>query len=181
MTKTENLLIYILIAVVGIIAIVLSIQAVENSNNIVKQAYGQITEKEAEEYFKHSFESEISNITGIPFDLDKNYTQQMQTNQTEPRTLMTCYTSWVSWSFIANAFLPIHIDTFDPDIKQLFVNICDHVHKKTGIWVNILTDSQNGTHVIPTTSREELLKYYPNGLPDSVKELYNQLKPYEVR
>lgn len=57
---------------------------------LIQYAHGQINqtetnedrqfreqlEKQAEEYFKNAFESAVSNATGIPFDLDSNYTQQ---------------------------------------------------------------------------------------------------------
>lgn len=145
------------------------------------------TEKDFQKYLPQfeqmvktfKFVKAVDNATeSSPFSWNtKNtITNASGTGSEKPRTLMDCYTSWVSWSFIANAFLPIRVDISDPDIKQMFVNMCDHVHNKTGIWLNIMTDSQNGTLPSMNATREELLKYYPNGiLPDSVQELFNQM------
>jgi hypothetical protein len=93
-----------------------------------------------------------------------------QENETEPRTFLTCYTSFSSFVFLSNAFMPFTVDMTDPDIKQLFSNLCDYFHERTGRWINAFELSSINTSLKPDPEGFKS-KYYPNGFPASVQKL----------
>ena len=101
-----------------------------------------------------------------------------QTNETQTQegTLFNCYTS-VSTTFpMFNTFTPLSVDLTDPDIKDFISNVCNFHHEKTGIWPD-LSDPSSYTSGNFTEIKSN---YYPNGMPQSVQEIVNQMNNTQV-
>jgi hypothetical protein len=66
----------------------------------------------------------------------------------------------------------LSINLNDPDIKKYFSNTCNYYHDKYGIWPSATDDASQ------VNMSEFGDKYYPNGFPDSVKEMWENYRIY---
>jgi hypothetical protein len=99
---------------------------------------------------------------------------QLTNDTNEERSYLNCYRSFAKDIMLHNMISPLNytIDLNDPVIKKHYSNICNFLHEKTGIWGNSNDDTKtNGWNWTEFES-----KYYPNGLPQSVEELFNKTK-----
>ena len=72
----------------------------------------------------------ISNFGGTIFAQDSSL-----------NSFMDCYSKNAANFMLANMFMPFTIDLTDPKMKNLISDMCTFYHKKTGKWVDLVTDS----------------------------------------
>jgi hypothetical protein len=91
----------------------------------------------------------------------------------KPRTYEDCYSENMGLLTLAIVFAPkkdISItDLLDPAWKNTIINMCNFFHEKTGIWVNMMKDTE-----MVDPYRPEFYQKYGNEMPEKLKQMIQE-------
>lgn len=91
----------------------------------------------------------------------------------KPRTYEDCYSENMGLLTLAIVFAPkkdISVtDLLDPAWKNTIINMCNFYHEKTGIWFNMMKDTE-----ILNPYKSEFYQKYGNEMPEKLKQMIQE-------
>ena len=106
-----------------------------------------------------------SQIDKIPKD-HNNSIMSTQKDKEENRTFGDCYSDIVESLILYSMITSYTVVLNDPQIKKFISNMCNFYFDKSGIWINILHNTD-----ITTKYGKEFYNKYGNTMPESLKQL----------
>ena len=109
-----------------------------------------------------------SAVNGQPFT---NQTNNSVT-QSQSRTFTDCYASFYSGMILLQVSEKREIDS-EPEMKQFFIHTCNFIHDETGKWLDLWKMNELKMLYDQVDMSKFNAKYYPQGIPGSVLDLFS--------
>jgi hypothetical protein len=91
--------------------------------------------------------------------------------ESQPRSFTDCYASFYSGMIFLK--LSEQRNMSEPELKQFFTNTCNFFHDETGIWLDLWKIDELKMVYNQTDINNFNAKYYPQGVPQSVIEVFS--------